>query len=83
MNIADALARLGARSMTNLLIEGGPRILSECLRRRLADEAFVFVAPRIIGGAPTPVLFPDEALADRAITTARTGADTLCHIRFS
>ena len=83
VSMADALSRLGTRSMTNVLVEGGPQVLSECLRRRLADEAFVFVAPRIIGGAPTPVLFPSETLTDHPITTARIGADTLCHIQFS
>jgi diaminohydroxyphosphoribosylaminopyrimidine deaminase/5-amino-6-(5-phosphoribosylamino)uracil reductase len=82
VNIADALARLAARSMTNVLIEGGPEILSECLRRGLADEAFIFIAPRVIGGAAKAVLFPTDTPADVGITKTRVGADTLCHVHF-
>jgi len=43
--------------MTNVLIEGGGRLLGSLFDRQLIDELHVFVAAKIIGGeeARTPV----------------------------
>lgn len=47
----DALLdALGRRGMTNVMVEGGGRVLGEFVDRQLADEAALFVAPRLIGG---------------------------------
>jgi len=45
------LDELGRRRMTNVLVEGGARLLGSCFDRRLVDEVHVFVAPKIAGGA--------------------------------
>jgi len=50
VDLRSLLAELGRREMTNVLVEGGAEVLGTFLDRRLADEAWVFVAPRIIGG---------------------------------
>lgn len=51
------LDELGRRRMTNVLVEGGARLLGGFFDRRLIDEVHVFVAPRLAGGAaaPTPM----------------------------
>jgi len=43
--------------MTNVLLEGGARVLGSFVDGRLIDEAHVFIAPTIFGGrqAPSPV----------------------------
>lgn len=41
----------GAASMTNVLVEGGGRVLGAFADAGLADEVHVYVAPRLIGGA--------------------------------
>ena len=48
---------LGRRRMTNVLVEGGGRLLGSLFDRQLIDEVHVFVASKIIGGeeARTPV----------------------------
>jgi diaminohydroxyphosphoribosylaminopyrimidine deaminase/5-amino-6-(5-phosphoribosylamino)uracil reductase len=53
----DLLSKLGKKQITSLLVEGGPRILSSFVKKKLADRILIFLAPRIIGdnGAPSAV----------------------------
>lgn len=57
VNLRELLAELGRRGMTNVLVEGGGRILGTLADDGLIDELHVFVAPRLIGGqtAASPV----------------------------
>lgn len=48
------LDELGRRNMTNVLVEGGGCVLGSFFDAGLADEAVVFVAPCLIGGAAAP-----------------------------
>ena len=48
------LAELGRRRLTNLLVEGGPRVFRTLFDAGLADETWAFVAPREAGGPPDP-----------------------------
>lgn len=56
-DLADLLDELRKRDMTNILVEGGGRVLGAFLDQNLADEAMIFVAPKLIGGedAPSPL----------------------------
>jgi diaminohydroxyphosphoribosylaminopyrimidine deaminase / 5-amino-6-(5-phosphoribosylamino)uracil reductase len=45
------LAELGRRRLTNVLVEGGGRLLGSLLDARAIDEAHVFIAPKLFGGA--------------------------------
>ncbi len=45
------LAELGQRRMTNLLVEGGARLLGRLFDARAIDEVHVFIAPKLVGGA--------------------------------
>jgi diaminohydroxyphosphoribosylaminopyrimidine deaminase/5-amino-6-(5-phosphoribosylamino)uracil reductase len=51
------LAELGRRRMTNVLVEGGSRLLGALFDARAVDEVHVFIAPKLAGGceAPSPV----------------------------
>jgi diaminohydroxyphosphoribosylaminopyrimidine deaminase/5-amino-6-(5-phosphoribosylamino)uracil reductase len=44
------LAELGRRRMTNVLVEGGAGVLGSFLDAGAADEAHVFIAPKVFGG---------------------------------
>ena len=44
------LAELGRRRLTTLLVEGGATVLAGMVAADQVDEAWVFVAPRILGG---------------------------------
>ncbi len=51
------LDELGRRDFTNVLIEGGSRLLGSAFDDQLIDEVHAFVAPKLIGGsdAPSPI----------------------------
>ena len=55
--IHEVLLELARRNCTNVLVEGGSRILGSLLDGQLIDEVYAFVAPKIIGGflAPSPM----------------------------
>lgn len=57
VDLRALLQELGRRRMTNVLFEGGGRLLGSLFDEKLVDEAHVFVAPKIVGGegAPSPV----------------------------
>ena len=65
VSLAAALAALGARGLTRLLVEGGGRVAAGFLRLGLVDRIVWFHAPRVIGGdgAAAVAGFGLEALA--------------------
>jgi diaminohydroxyphosphoribosylaminopyrimidine deaminase/5-amino-6-(5-phosphoribosylamino)uracil reductase len=48
--LVSLLTELGNRRMTNLLVEGGGRLLGTLVDANLVDEVHVFIAPKIFGG---------------------------------
>lgn len=50
VSLDAVLDALGGASMTNVLVEGGGRLLGVLFDARLADEAHVYVAPLLLGG---------------------------------
>ncbi len=68
IRIPPLLRELHTRGMTNLLVEGGGKVLGAFLDANLADEAQVFVAPIIIGGETAPG--PLRCLGPRALPDA-------------
>ncbi|WP_374447411.1 bifunctional diaminohydroxyphosphoribosylaminopyrimidine deaminase/5-amino-6-(5-phosphoribosylamino)uracil reductase RibD [Stella sp.] len=50
IDMADALAALGSRGLTRVLVEGGGRLAATLLRDDLVDHLAWFRAPAIIGG---------------------------------
>jgi len=47
----ELLEELGRRRLTNLLVEGGARLLGSLLDARQIDEVHVFIASKLVGGA--------------------------------
>jgi len=54
----EALALLGERDVTSLLVEGGAELAAGLLRAGLVDALALFLAPRLIGGDGRPLLGP-------------------------
>jgi diaminohydroxyphosphoribosylaminopyrimidine deaminase/5-amino-6-(5-phosphoribosylamino)uracil reductase len=89
LSLRACLSELYRRDVTNLLVEGGAAVLTSFLRDRLVDEAYVFVAPKIIGGHEAPAVCANagatrvaQALSPQKVTTRQSGDDMLCHLRF-
>lgn len=52
VDVGEALARLGSEfGVASVLVEAGPRVLGSMLEADLIDEAFVHVAPMVLGDA--------------------------------
>ena len=49
--VEHALDELGARDIQSLLLEGGPHLAGAFLEAGEIDEARIFVAPMMLGGA--------------------------------
>lgn len=58
------LVELGRRGMTNVLVEGGARVLGALLDRRMIDEVHVMIAPKLIGGRTAPGPIAGEGIAE-------------------
>lgn len=58
VDLKELFLRLGEMEMTNVLVEGGSRVITSIFEECLADKVIVFIAPIIIGGqgANSPVL---------------------------
>ena len=51
-DLAQILATLKGEPGGNIMIEGGPAVIRECLRRNLADDYWFFVMPVVYGKGP-------------------------------
>ncbi len=54
VDLDGLLAELGRRQFTNVLVEGGARLLGSFFDGGHVDEVHVFIAPKIIGGTEAP-----------------------------
>ena len=84
VSIRVLLAETARLRLTNVLVEGGGRLLASLFEGRLVDEVRIFVAPIIIGGeaAATPVAGLGiekiaQALRLRKMTAREVGDDVL------
>ena len=68
--LISLLAELGKRRMTNLMVEGGGRLLGSLADAGLIDEVHVFIATKIFGG--------QEALGPVGGQGVASVADALC-----
>lgn len=78
--VTAALAELGRRGLTSLLLEGGATLAAAFAAAGQVDEARVFVAPRWLGG-PAPDV-PVAALQGGPTEAETVGEDTLIRTRF-
>ena len=55
--------------MTNVLVEGGSRLLGAFFDERLIDEVYAFISPKLIGGetSPTPIAGAGISLMEEAV----------------
>ena len=74
--LSTVAMELGRRRLTNVLIEGGGKLLGAFFDEGLIDEVHTFVAPKIVGGigAPSPIsghglefIPPDSSLDEQSI----------------
>ncbi len=89
VSINALLDELGRRKWTRLLIEGGPKVLERVIADGLADELWVFIAPRPASQSPGEIL-PRFDIRDLQAQSdlpqpqrMMAGADTLLKFRLA
>jgi diaminohydroxyphosphoribosylaminopyrimidine deaminase/5-amino-6-(5-phosphoribosylamino)uracil reductase len=73
VRLEDLLRALAGRGLNSVLIEGGEKIHTSCLKAGVVDRAHVFVSPCILGGTQGPRLVGDLGL--RRVADAFTLTD--------
>ena len=73
-DLARILADLKREDGGNILLEGGPAVVRECLRRDLADDYWFFVMPVVYGKGPRYWGAMDEQCTLR-LTETKPGED--------
>jgi diaminohydroxyphosphoribosylaminopyrimidine deaminase/5-amino-6-(5-phosphoribosylamino)uracil reductase len=76
LEVPEVLARLGARGIASLLVEGGSRLLTTLIEEKLADKLFLTLSPRLIGGEAAPSFLEGEGvrLVRRALRLRKVSA---------
>jgi diaminohydroxyphosphoribosylaminopyrimidine deaminase/5-amino-6-(5-phosphoribosylamino)uracil reductase len=62
--LSALLAELGRRRLTNVLVEGGGRLLGSLLDAGEIDEVHVFIGPKLVGGAAAGSPIAGEGVAE-------------------
>lgn len=63
VDLGELLAELGKRSITSLIVEGGPRVHTSFVRQQLADKYLLLYAPYLVGGADGLSMIEGESLS--------------------
>jgi diaminohydroxyphosphoribosylaminopyrimidine deaminase / 5-amino-6-(5-phosphoribosylamino)uracil reductase len=83
VDLRDLLAKLAARGVTHLLVEGGARVHARFLEEGLVDRVAVFVAPKLVGADGVPLFAAKgpprmaDALRLEDVLVSRIGEDVL------
>jgi len=67
-NLRFLLDELGRRGVQQVLIEGGPQVLTSFLQAELADELRVYIAPQVLAAAGAAYIGAPMAEAVRTVT---------------
>jgi 2,5-diamino-6-(ribosylamino)-4(3H)-pyrimidinone 5'-phosphate reductase len=74
VDFRELLARLRARGVERLLVEGGGELNWELVERDLLDELYVTIAPCLLGGRDAPTLLEGDGLTMGAQVRLRLAA---------
>lgn len=83
----ECLNHLHGRRFTNVLVEGGPTLLTSFFRAGLVDEALVFVAPMLLGGdsrmtvVSSTALHMTDAVRPAEVSVKMSGKDVCYRFR--
>jgi len=63
LSLKAVLKELGQREITSILVEGGARVMTSFLEEKLADKAYFFISPKLIGGERAPTIFEGQGVS--------------------
>jgi diaminohydroxyphosphoribosylaminopyrimidine deaminase/5-amino-6-(5-phosphoribosylamino)uracil reductase len=70
---------LGKQEISSVLVEGGPRLLTNLIEKRLLDKIFVTFSPKLVGGEEAPTFFEGKGISTiaRSIRLKKTNCFTI------
>ncbi|MDQ3263178.1 MAG: bifunctional diaminohydroxyphosphoribosylaminopyrimidine deaminase/5-amino-6-(5-phosphoribosylamino)uracil reductase RibD [Myxococcota bacterium] len=83
VSLTPLLRRLGREGLSHVLAEGGAELFASLIQARLADELWLFLAPKVLGAegrswaGPLKIRSMAKALATGSLQVERFGADLL------
>lgn len=88
LDLPGALEKIAGYGVVSLMVEGGGETIASFLEKGLADEIFIFIAPKIIGGRLAPTAVEGEGAAKiksakcvKDFEATKIGRDLLLKIR--
>jgi diaminohydroxyphosphoribosylaminopyrimidine deaminase/5-amino-6-(5-phosphoribosylamino)uracil reductase len=63
LSLKAVLKELGRREIASILVEGGASVLTSFLEEKLADKAYFFISPKLIGGERAPTIFEGQGVS--------------------
>ncbi len=64
IDLKSLLKKLAKREIMHILVEGGGETIASFIKEALADEAYFFIAPKIIGGRLAPTSVEGDGVKD-------------------
>lgn len=83
IDLPAAVAALHARGATQLLCEGGPRLLGSMIAADLVDELCLTVAPLLVGGGPGRIAAGRAALPRRMALRHAISIEDMLFLRYA
>jgi diaminohydroxyphosphoribosylaminopyrimidine deaminase/5-amino-6-(5-phosphoribosylamino)uracil reductase len=83
LDLRQVFDELHQRQVLSVLVEGGSRLAASCIRAKLVDKIYMFIAPKLFGGdalnsfAPLGISMPEDAVALKFETPRIFGNDVL------
>jgi diaminohydroxyphosphoribosylaminopyrimidine deaminase/5-amino-6-(5-phosphoribosylamino)uracil reductase len=63
VDLSKALAWLGQKEISSVMVEGGSRLFTSFLEQKLIDKIFITLSPKLIGGTKAASFFEGEGIA--------------------
>lgn len=80
INIKEVLRKLSGIGITSLIVEGGAKTYSEFVKKGLADEFMIFIAPKIMGNGIEAFSYPFDLRKYRVKDYYKIDGDILINI---
>ena len=86
IDLKELLRKLAAMEISRLLMEGGGTLIGEAFDKKVVDELYLFIAPKVVGGKGAPTAIEGkgiskitQALPIRGMQWQQVGQDFLIH----
>ena len=86
LDLKELLRKLAAMEVAHLLMEGGGTLIGEAFDKKVVDEVYLFIAPKMIGGKDAPTAIEGKGIARitqavlvREMQWKQIGRDILIH----